>query len=158
MNNDQLVATFTATIQASLHGLQTLEPILEQEHCALAGRNPGLLETVVEQKIALLQQLQHSIHARDRLQQTAGFEAGNAGGDALVATLANQPLSDDWSALLALAARVATLNDRNGQLAALGQQTTRTAIGILTGRDQTEHTYSTLRRRRAAGGYSLAHA
>jgi flagella synthesis protein FlgN len=158
MNNDQLVSTFAATVQASLHGLQTLEPILEQEHRALAGRNPGLLEIVVEQKIALLQQLQHSVQARDRLQQAAGFAVGNAGGEALVVALSNAELSADWSALLAVATRVATLNDRNGQLAALGQQTTRAAIGILTGRDQTEHTYSTLRRRRAAGGYSLAHA
>jgi hypothetical protein len=51
---------------------------------------------------------------------------------------------------------VAELNARNGQLAAHGQRTARAALGILTGRSQQDHTYSTLRRKSAAAnGYSL---
>lgn len=159
MNNDQLVTTFAATVQASLHGLKSLEPILEQEHLALSGRDPGRLEALVKEKMALLQQLQHSVQARERLQQTTGFEPGNAGGDALVAAIANDDVAREWSKLLELASRIAGLNDRNGRLAALGQHAAQQAIGILTGRDQTDHTYGTLgHRKRAAGGYSLAHA
>ena len=159
MNNDQLVTTFAATVQASLHGLKSLEPILEQEHLALSGRDPGRLETIVKEKMTLLQQLQHSVQARERLQQAAGFDTGNAGGDALVAAIAKDKVAREWHKLLKLAAQVAGLNDRNGQLAAFGERSTKQAIGILTGRDQTDHTYSTLgHRKRAAGGDSLAHA
>ena len=159
MQTEQLVTTFKATVQASLHGLQSLEPVLEQEHQALTGRDPAGLEAIVGQKLALLKQLRHSVDARDRLQQTAGFPSGNAGGDALVSALADTALATDWSELRDIAGRIAAANDRNGQLAMQGQRATREAIGLLTGRDQTEHTYGTLRhRKRAAGGYSLARA
>lgn len=159
MNKEQLTKAFTATVQASLHGLRTLEPVLQQERQALLGRDPGALEAMVGQKVALLQQLQHSVQARDRLQQTAGHPPGNAGADALVNDINSDILSSDWSALLNLAAQVAALNHRNGQLATQGQRATRAAIGILTGRDQSQPTYNHPKHAsRAPGGLSLAHA
>ena len=104
MHNDQLVTTFKATVQASLHGLETLAPILDQEHRALVGRDPGVLESIVKHKLSLLQQLQHSVEARERLQQAAGFPRGNAGGDALVANHGDPGLVADWSQLRDIAA------------------------------------------------------
>jgi flagellar biosynthesis/type III secretory pathway chaperone len=157
MTQDQAVNAFKATVQASLHGLSTLEATLESEREALMGRDPAVLEGIVKQKMALLQQLQHSVQARDRLQQAAGLTGGNDGGSTFIAELSDPVLAKEWQHLLELAETVSRLNDRNGSLTAQSQRATRQAIGILTGRDATEHTYSDVRhRRRASDGYSLA--
>ena len=157
MTQDQVVNAFKATVQASLHGLSTLEETLESEKEALMGRDPVELEDIVRRKMALLQQLQHSVQARDRLQQAAGLAAGNDGGSAFITALSDPVLTQEWQQLLELAETVSRLNDLNGSLTAQSQRATRQAIGILTGRDATEHTYSDVRhRRRASDGYSLA--
>ena len=44
-----------------------------------------MLEQVVQEKLALLKQLEHSVQARDRLQKAAGLEDGIEGGSGLVA-------------------------------------------------------------------------
>ena len=152
MDSAQLIKAFTATVQASLHGLRSIEPVLRAEQSALTGKDPAQLEQLVQEKLALLKQLEHSVQARDRLQKAAGLEAGIEGGSELVATLNQPQLSADWQALTELAKTVSDLNDQNGQLASQGQRATRTALGILTGRSETEDTYSTLRRK--SGGVS----
>ena len=156
MESEQLIKAFTATVQASLHGLQSLEPVLQREQRGLTGNDPVHLEQVVKEKLALLKQLEHSVLARDRLQKAAGLAEGMEAGGRLVEALNHPQLASDWAAMTALVQDVARLNDQNGQLALQGQRATRTALGILTGRDEKEDTYSTLRRR--AGGvasYSL---
>ena len=156
MDRSQLTKAFSATVQASLHGLQSLESILEREQAALSGRDAGALERVVAEKLDLLKQIDHGVKARDRLQQQAGFAPGLEGGGALVDSLQRDALSGDWSALVALAGHIAALNDRNGQLAMQGQRATRAALNILTGRPERQDTYSGLRRgEKAAAGYSL---
>ena len=150
MDRAQLIKAFTATVQASLHGLQSLEPVLEREHHALTGRDPQHLEQVVHDKLALLNQLEHSVRARDRLQQAAGFDTGLDAGGQLVETFDQAALRRDWMQLNAVAQRVAELNDRNGQLAVQGQRNSRNALGILTGRSAEDDTYTTLRRKPAA--------
>lgn len=147
MESAQLIKAFTATVQASLHDLRSIEPVLQREQTALTGRDPGSLEQVVGEKLALLKQLEHSVQARDRLLTAAGLAAGLTGGSELVETLNQPALTADWQALTTLAKTVADLNDQNGQLANQGQRATRTALGILTGRPEKEDTYSTLRRR-----------
>ena len=159
MESAQLIKAFIATVQASLHGLRSIEPVLQLEQAALTGKDPAQLEQVVQKKLALLQQLEQSVQARDRLQKAAGLEEGLEGGAGLVATLNQPQLNADWQALTTLAKTVADLNDQNGQLANQGQRATRTALGILTGRSEREDTYSTLRRRQGGvSSYSLAKA
>jgi flagellar biosynthesis/type III secretory pathway chaperone len=148
MDSGQLAKAFTATVQASLHGLRSLEPLLRQEQTALTGKDPALLTRLVEQKLGLLKQLEPSVHARDRLQRAAGLPAGLDGGTRLVGTLGEETLSADWAEMTRLAQAVAELNDRNSQLAMQGQRTTRSALGILTGRALHDETYGPLRRRR----------
>ena len=156
MESAQLIKAFIATVQASLHGLRSIEPVLHREQVALTGKDPAALERVVGEKLELLKQLEHSVQARDRLQQAAGHAAGVDGGSTLVESLAQPQLSADWQALTTLAKQVADLNDRNGQLANQGQRATRTALGILTGRPEREDTYIALRRRQAgAASYTL---
>lgn len=149
MESDQLIKAFTATVQASLHGLQLLEPILRRERDAMGGRDPEILSRVVDDKLAQLKALEPSVKARDRLLSAAGLEAGIEGGNRLVQTLGDAALSHDWSELVGIAGRIADLNDTNAQLAAQGQRATRTALGILTGRDTRDDTYTSLRRKSA---------
>ena len=146
MDAKQLATAFTATVQASLHGLQSLESLLEREQAALSGREAEVLERVVAEKLDLLRQIEHGLRARDRLQQAAGYATGLEGGAQLVDTLQQDVLSADWATLVAAARRIAALNDRNGQLAMQGQRATRDALHILTGRPQRQDTYAGLRR------------
>jgi flagellar biosynthesis/type III secretory pathway chaperone len=156
MDKAQLVKAFTATVQASLHGMQALEQLLLRERQTLADRDADGLEQVAQEKLALLKQLQHSIEARDRLQQAAGLQPGLEDGGKLVELLRQAAISEDWNGLVELAQRVADLNEINGRLVSQGQRTARAALGILTGRPEQQDTYSTLRRgTRTAGGYSL---
>ena len=156
MESAQLIKAFAATVQASLHELRSIEPLLQREQTILTGKDPAQLEQVVQEKLTLLKQLEHSVQARDRLLKAAGLESGSEGGAGLVETLGQPQLSADWEALTALAETVADINDHNGQLANQGQRATRTALGILTGRPEKEDTYSTLRRKRGgASSYTL---
>lgn len=156
MDSEQLIKAFTATVQANLHGLQLLEPVLRREQAALTGKDPARLEQVVREKLALLRQLEPGVQARDRLQRAAGMAAGLDDGARLVASLGHAPLSAEWTEMVRLARTVAELNDRNSRLALQGQRTTRMALGILTGRPLHNDTYSTLRRRGGAlAGQSL---
>ena len=135
MDSAQLGKAFTATVQASLHGLQSIEPVLQREQDALVGKDPETLQQVVREKLVLLKELEHSVQARDRLQKAAGLPAGNEGAGRLVEGLQQEALTQEWTALTEIAQRVAELNDRNGRLAIQGQRNARNALGILTGRD-----------------------
>lgn len=159
MDKEQLIKAFTATVQASLHGLQSLQSLLQHEQAALTGKDPEVLQQIVQKKVDLLKQLEPSVKARDRLQRAAGLTAGLDGGSRIVETLAHDALRDEWAAMVQAARTVADLNDRNAQLVQQGQRATRAALGILTGRQTQDDTYSTLRRK--GGGvasYSLAKA
>jgi len=157
MDRDQLIKAFSATVQASLHGMDALEQLLQREQALLSGRDAEALEQIAQEKLALLKQLQHSVEGRDRLQQAAGLQAGLEGGSSLVESVQQPALRNDWERLVEQAQRVAELNEINGRLLAQRQRTTREALGILTGRPEQQDTYSTLRRggSRAAAGYSL---
>lgn len=148
MEQAQLVKAFAATVQASLHGLQTLEPVLQREREALGGRDPDRLTGVVREKLSELKALEPSIKARDRLLGIAGLPGGIEGGGQLVSQLNDIALAEEWSRLVDLAGRVAALNDQNAQLANQGQRATRAAISILTGRPNKDDTYGSLRRGR----------
>lgn len=152
----QLVKAFAATVQASLHGLQRLEPVLLREREALSGRDPDRLTAVVHEKVSELQALEPSIKARDRLLAVAGLPRGVDGGGQLVSQVNDMALAEDWSRLVELAGRVTALNDQNAQLANQGQRATRAALGILTGRPNRDDTYASLRRRR--GNTSASHS
>jgi flagellar biosynthesis/type III secretory pathway chaperone len=145
MEQEQLTKAFGATVQASLHGLQSLEPILRREQSALASRDPEILTAIVQEKVAALKQLEPSIQARDTLQAAAGMPEGIEGGSRLVEMLDRDELTRDWAQLTRMAKIISELNDRNGSLALQGQRRTREALGILTGRSPSNNTYSTLR-------------
>ena len=159
MEQEQLSKAFNATVQASLHGLQSLEPILRREQTALVSRDPEVLTDIVQEKIALLKQLEPSMQARNRLQVSAGMPEGIEGGSRLVEMLNQDPLTRDWGQLTRLAKTVSELNDHNGSLALQGQRVAREALGILTGRSPSDDTYTTQRRKNGGtASYSFGKA
>lgn len=156
MDTQQLIKAFTATVQSSLHGLESLHDLLQHEQDAILGKDPQRLEHLVKDKLELLKQLEYGVQARDRLQQAGGFPSGAAGGLQFVERVGQDALNEDWRRLGELGGLVAELNNHNGQLVIQGQQAARSALEILTGRSRREDTYSTLRRRgNAAASYSL---
>ena len=143
MDTDQLKAPFRATLEASLAGLRRLRRILEDEQQALLGDQPEALEQIVRLKSESLEQLEHSVEAREQILQRLGLPGGLAGAERFVqAHFSPAELLEDWKALLSLSREVGELNRRNGQLALAGERTTREALGILTGRGLGTPTYS----------------
>jgi flagellar biosynthesis/type III secretory pathway chaperone len=156
VDTQQLIKAFTATVQASLHGVESLHRLLQKEQDAILGKDPARLEQMVKDKLELLKQLEYGVQARDRLQQAGGFSKGADGGQQFVDRVGQDSLSEDWRRLGELGGQVADLNNQNGQLVVQGQQAARSALEILTGRSRRDDTYSTLRRRgNAAASCSL---
>lgn len=147
MQTEQLITAFTATVQASLHSLRALESALQDEQSALLGKDPQRLEDIVGHKLALLKQLEPSVRARERLQETVDLPPGDDGGDNIVEMLNQETLTNDWDELKSQAQRVVALNDHNGRLTLQSQRNAREALAILTGRPVAQDTYSTLRRK-----------
>jgi flagellar biosynthesis/type III secretory pathway chaperone len=150
VQGEQLAKAFHATVQASLHGLRELIPVLQRERDALAGQDADQLSAVTADKLARLKALEPSVTARDRLQKAAGYETGVDGGTRLVENLADETLAADWTQLKRLAEEIANLNDVNGRILAQNERATRSALEILTGRPRNDVTYSDLRRRASA--------
>jgi len=120
--------------------------------------SPEELESVVQEKLALLTELEHGIKARNQLQQSLGLTAGLEGGTLFLRQhKAPESVMQTWQKLLDLSAKVEQLNNQNGQLALQGERTTREALGILTGRKEDNDTYGKGRRGKSRlDSYTLA--
>ena len=143
MQADSFKGPFLATLQATLAGLGELKAVLLEEQQALLGNDPGVLEKVVLHKSERLEQLEHSVQAREQILQQLGLPGGLPGTERFISQHFHpEELLQDWQALLTLSREVNELNQRNGQLARAGERTTREALSILTGRPRTTGTYS----------------
>lgn len=143
MNDTQQLAAFTATVEASIDGLNRLLDTLQAEQQAMGSNKADALERIVAQKAELLAELEHSIKARNQLQRLRGLERGLEAGDALIDhPAAPAKLPGKWQTLKSLSEKVMELNRQNGQLAMLGERNVRNAISLLTGRPQEVETYS----------------
>ena len=143
MATHSLKGPFQATIEASLAGLWQLREVLIAEQAALLGNQAESLEQVVRQKTELLHQLEHSVQAREQLLDQAGLPGGLVGAEQFARQhFAPDELIQSWKQLTELSREVNELNVHNGKLAIAGERTTRKALGILTGRQQTVDTYS----------------
>lgn len=153
MNASTLKRPFRATIEASLAGLRQLHEILIEEQQALLGNQPEVLEQVVLQKSQSLQQLEHSIAAREQILAQAGLPGGMVGAQQFACEhFEAEDLCADAEALMALSGKVRDLNIHNGKLTLARERTTREALGILTGRPHDTGTYS----RSGSAGRGLA--
>lgn len=143
MSAAELKGPFLATLQATLADLRRLREILLQEQTALHGKDPEILEQVVQSKNDCLQALQHSVQAREQMLAQLGLPGGLVGAEQFIsAHFSPAEMLTDWEALVTVSREVGDLNVHNGKLARAGERTTREALSILTGRPQAAGTYS----------------
>lgn len=157
MDTSALKGPFKATILATVAGLRELRTILRSEQDALLGNQVEALERIVRDKADCLQQLEHSVQAREQMLQQLGLPGGLPGAEQFVsANFAPSELLEDWQSLVTLSREVSDLNSHNGKLARAEEQTTREALGILTGRPRSTGTYSSKgAQAHGLSGYSL---
>lgn len=148
---------FVTTVSQGLVSMERLVAIMEEETEALTRLNPQRLDEVVQRKLAQLRELEKSVTLRERLQKSLGLKPGLAGGTAFVdKPTTPQALRTQWQSYCELAQRLEQRNNLNGQLARQGAQSTRQALGMLTGRPQDDGLYQAGKRRRGGlRGYSL---
>lgn len=155
MSSDPLKQLFKATVESSLDGLRTLVPLLEEERDALTQVDIEAIETVSQRKLEKLSELEHSVLAREHLQQQAGFKSGLEGGRELLREHFHpSEILSQWQELEKLSDQLQRFNDDNAKLALSGERHARQALGILTGRGDEGDTYSA-KAKKALGGYSL---
>jgi len=138
-----LKGPFRATIDASLKGLRELVQVLHEEQTVLTSKDAEALENVVQRKVELLKDLEHSVLAREQILKQADCGSGLQGSEAFIREhFSPDDIVDDWKQLVSLSKQVDELNIQNGKLALAGERSTRQALGILTGRSQEPETYS----------------
>jgi flagellar biosynthesis/type III secretory pathway chaperone len=159
-NATSTLRAFSDCVQRTLAVLQRLETALQTEQQALIGRDAVQLERAVNDKLAMLAELEPLVRERDAIQQQLEAPAGTPGGDHLLASAPPEaPIRRQWDELKTLAIAVEQLNGRNGQLAMQGEKAARFAVSLLTGRPSEPDTYG--RKGQGKGGVaglSLARA
>ena len=151
---------FITAVTQGIAGMQSLLAIMEEETDALTRMDAARLEQTVQRKLAQVRELEKAVTLRERLQKSLGLPSGLTGGNAFVGKAASRPdIQEHWQTYCSLAKQLETRNDMNGQLARQGAQSTRQALGMLTGRQQDDGLYQAGKRRRGMlRGYSLAKA
>lgn len=127
-----LAATDAGAVRAILdtdidtvHGLRAL---LLDERAALAGREPAVLDQVVQRKLECLQRMQRNDQARQRLL------VRHRGADWTTLLRALDPvLGDSWQALRPLLDEVAELGRTNERIAARMQRSSARMLALLRG-------------------------
>lgn len=108
--------------------------VLNAEKTALAGRDPGALETAVEAKQRCAEELQELDRQRVELLKSAGFSPDRAGVESCIQWCdADDSLSPRWQRLLALLEQCRDLNLANGNLLELNRHHAERALAILRG-------------------------
>lgn len=142
MSDSPLKSPFRATLEATAQGLGVLVQILRDEQAALSGSDAQTLETCVQRKLEQLQQLEHSVMAREQILQQADCNSGLQGSEQFI----REHFTPDeilalWKKVQHLSSEVDELNAHNGKLAMAGERATRQALSILTGRQSANDTY-----------------
>jgi len=147
---------FRATIESSLKGLGELIEVLRKEQAALNGTEPEKLEQLVNRKLELLTDLEHSVMAREQILAQAGSGSGLEGSEQFIRQhFTPEEILEEWQQLLELSKTADELNTQNAQLAFAGEHTARQALSILTGRIQEPNTYTRRGAGRGNSGLSL---
>lgn len=155
MSMDALSQPFQATVESSLDGLRGLLDLLHEEQTALTQANADAIEAISQRKLAQLQALEHSVMAREQIQQQAGCASGLNGGRQFIQQhFKPEQILKAWQTLEQLSQQVQQLNTANARLATNGENQARQALNILTGRESETNTYSK-KQRAASAGYTL---
>src|SRR6187431_1280411 len=112
-----------------------LKQLLAHEREQLEQRKQDELPRIVEQKAALLDQLNNSAEQRQRILATLGLPTNAQGWDLfLQRNTATLPLRDDWKLLVSDFEDCQKMNDINGKMISRSQQTLNHLLGLLRGK------------------------
>lgn len=116
--------------------------ILDEEHTALAEPNAAPLQAIVASKETCVQQMGMLESKRLALCHRAGFNADNAGMQALIDWSGSSPdVNDAWRELVSSARRAEETNRVNGAISRVRQEQVLAALAILHGSDQSRPMY-----------------
>ncbi len=115
---------------------------LALEHEALISSAPESLEKIVEEKQALLKQLESGIATITKSLSEHGFAEDISELDTLLQQLPdNTPLHQQWHKLQVLAQQCKSNNEINGGIVSLKQRHIQQAMDILKGGSSSKNTY-----------------
>ena len=121
---------------------QNLLDKLTDEHKVLSSNDTDSLDHIVEEKQALMQQLETGMTTINHALSEQGFSADISGLDSLLQQLPeNTPLHRQWHKLQKLAKQCQEKNMVNGGIVSLKQRHIRQALDILTGNQSSKNTY-----------------
>jgi flagella synthesis protein FlgN len=132
----------TKQVTAQSNFAQQLLENMASEHVALLAADADSLDIVIDEKQALLKQLEAGLAAITQSISKHGFAADFSGFDALLQQLPeNTPLHRQWERLQELADECKQQNEVNGSIVSLKQRHIRQALDILKGAPPSKNTY-----------------
>lgn len=109
--------------------------LLTQERELLEQRKQEGLQEIIEQKAAVIDQLNNSAKLRQQILIALGLPTNAAGWDTfLQRNNATLPLRDDWQILVSEFEECQKMNDVNGKMIARSQQTLNHLLNLLRGK------------------------
>lgn len=120
-----------------------LKQLLVQERSLLEQRKQNELQAIIDQKIALVDQLNTNAKQRQQILNTLGLPTNANGWDLfLQRNVATQPLRDDWKIVVSEFEECQKMNDINGKMVARSQQTLNHLLGLLRGKGASPSLYN----------------
>ena len=116
--------------------------MLQDERSALESQSVGALEAVAVSKLDCVRNLDQLDSERRSLGETAGFEAGESGMQALLGWCDDgSQLETAWHELMQVANRCSLLNQSNGAIGRVRQEHVKGALAVLSGGDHNDAVY-----------------
>lgn len=115
--------------------------LLKTEQGLLTSKDTSDLQTITDQKNALIDQLSQCAQIRDSVLRQAGFPETSDGIKAYLGTLSDPDLDATFAALKSLATEAKRLNELNAKLVGMRLQVTQQALSVLLPQEQAPALY-----------------
>jgi flagellar biosynthesis protein FlgN len=140
--------------------LTQLKQLLADEREQLEQRKQDELPRIIEQKTALLDQLNHSAKQRQQILTALNLPTNAQGWNTLLQrNITTQPLVEDWTLLVSEFEDCQKMNDINGKMIARSQQTLSHLLGLLKGKIPAPSLYTAQgTKTQATSSYTVAKA
>ncbi len=123
--------------------LLQLKQLLAYEREQLEQRKQDELPRIIEQKTALLDQLNHSAKQRQQILTALNLPTNAQGWNTLLQrNITTQPLVENWALLVNEFEDCQKMNDINGKMIARSQQTLSHLLGLLKAKTQATSSYT----------------
>lgn len=151
----------SSSMSQAIELLETLNSLLIAERTALKERDTANIQALLEQKTALLNQLEQNATARSQLLVTAGFNGDESGMDNYLDSLpaSAASLQQQWQALKDKLQVCKDANQLNGTVVHRSKTQIEALLNILRGQSGQQKIYDDAGKASSVGsGHSLAKA